>query len=650
MKRGVSDRYMRGRLAVALTLMIVATIGSYVVDRAVIVQARAHEHVVEALDTILTTMAEQLVHLGGIRDAIAPRIAADDRNSLARSLPALEAAVQDLRDDMAAGAVSPGTLAVLENRLLNPLQLLDRVAANARTVVEDPDLWGERAAFHVATASATNMNAVKLVKRIKDIEREDFNRVADPVERWRLLGVVVVFGVLVLVWAGIFRPLELRVQRDQERLREGRQVAEAASEAKSAFVATVSHEIRTPLVGVLGAAELMRGTSLDPQQDELTETILSSGWALLSVLDDVLDFAKIEAGRITITPAPTDVALLVGGVGRLFEPQARAKGLELRVETEGELLPRHLADETRLRQILANLVGNAVKFTGTGRVTLRLRADPPAGEAQALRFEIEDTGVGMTPDDLRRMWNAFEQADGSTARRFGGTGLGLAIARRLTEAMDGRLSATSEPGRGSTFRLGLRLPAAPVEADGAVPAEDQEGPAAPVRPAGRAPISRVGASVDAVAPGAEPEAPPASAEGLLVLVADDNRVNRMIASRVLERAGCRVETACDGAEAVAAFERTSPRMILMDVSMPDMDGFEATRAIRAIERRAGRVPTRIAALSAHVGETHEARCREAGMDEVMGKPFRQSDITDALTRLAPLPGVAHGERVRVDAA
>ena len=650
MKRGIDDRYMRGRLVAALTLMVMATVGSYAVDRAVIVQAKAHDQVVDALDTVLTTMAEQLVYLGGVRDAIAPHIAADDRSQLARSLPVLEGAVQDLRDGIAAGVVAPATRAALENRILNPLRLLERVAFNVRTVAEDADLWGEKASFHVATASATSMQAVHFVQRLKDIEREEFERVVDPVQRWRLLGVVVVLGVLVLIWAGIFRPLEQRVRRDHQKLREGRQAAEAASEAKSAFVATMSHEIRTPLVGVLGAAELMRGTSLDRQQDELNETILSSGWALLGVLDDVLDFAKIEAGRIRIAPAPTDVAVLIGSVGRLFEPQARAKGVSLHVETEGEPLPRHLGDETRLRQILSNLVGNAVKFTEAGSVTLRLRAEAPSGGAQALRFEIEDTGVGMAPDELRRMWDAFEQADGSTARRFGGTGLGLAIARRLTEAMDGRLSATSEPGRGSTFRLGLRLPAAPVEADGAVPAEDREGPAAPVRPAGRAPISRVGASVDAVAPGAEPEAPPASAEGLLVLVADDNRVNRMIASRVLERAGCRVETACDGAEAVAAFERTSPRMILMDVSMPDMDGFEATRAIRAIERRAGRVPTRIAALSAHVGETHEARCREAGMDEVMGKPFRQSDITDALTRLAPLPGVAHGERVRVDAA
>ena len=647
MKRGIDDRYMRGRLVAALTLMVMATVGSYAVDRAVIVQAKAHDQVVDALDTVLTTMAEQLVYLGGVRDAIAPHIAADDRSQLARSLPVLEGAVQDLRDGIAAGVVAPATRAALENRILNPLRLLERVAFNVRTVAEDADLWGEKASFYVATASATSMQAVHLVQRLKDIEREEFERVVDPVQRWRLLGVVVVLGVLVLIWAGIFRPLEQRVRRDHQKLREGRQAAEAASEAKSAFVATMSHEIRTPLVGVLGAAELMRGTSLDRQQDELNETILSSGWALLGVLDDVLDFAKIEAGRIRIAPAPLDVAVLIGSVGRLFEPQARAKGVSLHVETEGEPLPRHLGDETRLRQILSNLVGNAVKFTEAGSVTLRLRAEAPSGGAQALRFEIEDTGVGMAPDELRRMWDAFEQADGSTARRFGGTGLGLAIARRLTEAMSGSLSADSEPGRGSTFQLDLTLPAAPAEVDRGALDEGDADSAAPVRATG----GRRSADVDAggaALPASEPPARPA--DGPLVLVADDNGVNRMIASRILERAGCRVETACDGAEAVAAFERIAPELILMDVSMPGMDGFEATRAVRALERRMGRARTRIAALSAHVGGTHETRCRQAGMDEVMGKPFRQSDIADALARLARHPRPVPEKEVCDDAA
>ena len=621
MTRGFSKGYMRGRLAAALTIVLIATLGSYAVDRAVISQAEAHARVVDALDTVLTTMAAQLVHLGGIRDALASNIAAADRGELARSLPAFDEAVRELREGLTAGVVAPATRALLEDRLLDPLRLLEKVSANAAAVAEDPDLWGERAAFHVTVASDTTMQAVHLIERVKDIERADFQRTAANVKRWRLLGVAVVIGVLALIWARIFGPLEDRVMRDQERLREGRLAAEAASEAKSAFVATVSHEIRTPLVGVLGAAELMRETSLSKEQDELTSTILASGRSLLTILNDVLDFAGIEAGRTRIVLEPTDIAALAGCVGRLFEPQARAKGLVLRVETEGRPAPRLLTDETRLRQVLANLLGNAVKFTQSGTVTLRLRADPPSKGRQALRFEVEDTGIGMAPAELARVWTAFEQVDNSIARRFGGTGLGLAIARRLAEALGGRLTAESEPGRGSTFRLDLTPPVTSEEAVG----EDRAGPAAPARP-GPMNLHPAREGPD----GARPSSP-----GPLVLVADDNAVNRMIASRILSRAGCRVETACDGAEAIAAFEREGPRLILMDVSMPGTDGIEATRAIRAIERRTDRRPVRIAGVSAHVGGTHDARCREAGMDEVVGKPFTQEDIAGLLARLAP---------------
>ena len=630
MPHSVDGRYLRLRLAAALSLVAVATLGSYAVDRIQFAQIEERQHVAAALDSALATMAEQLVHLGGVRAAIGPYLAADDRNALERSIPALEETVLDLRAGLEAGTVAPATRAILQDPLLDPLALLKTVALNARAVAADASLWGEAASFHAETASATTMQALYLIRRVKEVEEDDLDRAAGSMELWRRGGVAVVLALLGAIWAGIFRPLERRVVRDQERLRDERRAAEAASEAKSAFLATVSHEIRTPLVGVLGAAELLRATPLDGEQDELAGTVLASGRALLGILDDVLDFAKIEAGRIEIASAPLDAAAVVSDLGRLFTPQARAKGVALRVEAEAPAVPRHMGDETRLRQVLANLVGNAVKFTERGAVTLRLAADGVAGGHQTLRFEVEDTGIGMTPAELGRMWEAFEQADGSTARRFGGTGLGLAIARRLAEAMGGQLTAESAPGRGSTFRLGLTLPVAPRGGS------DEAGTMVERYAGARRDAQHPAATPPAAAAPRPPPAPPAaSAAGPRVLVADDNATNRLIAGRMLSRAGCRVTTACDGAEAVATFDRERPHLVLMDISMPGVDGLEATRRIRALERRLGLPPTPIAAISAHVGEAHHALCLAAGADEVIGKPFRQSDFDAALDRLAP---------------
>lgn len=618
MAEGIERGYLRLRLAAALSLMLLATVASHLVDRVQSAQVQRRMETAGAFDTALTAVTEQLVSLSTVRDASSQRIAGDELTALRRSVPLLEGAIEGIREALRDDAVSTEARALLESDLLDPIGLLEDFALISRTVAERPDLWGQAAVPHVSVASASTLALMPVIRRVKALEAEALERSVARLDRLRWAGLAFITGIMVAIWALIFAPMERRVTRAHEAARRGREAAEAASEAKSAFIATMSHEVRTPLSGVLGMADLLADTALDREQAEMVATLGSSGRALLAVVNDVLDFSKIEAGRLDLEAEPFDARALVAELGRLFEPQAIARGTALRVEIEGSVAARHLGDDLRLRQVLANLVGNAVKFTEAGAVTLRLVAGAVEGDRQALRLEVADSGIGMTPDELGRVFEAFEQAEGGTGRRYGGTGLGLAIARRLTEAMGGRLSAESAPGRGSTFRVDIALPLAPSLVPAAVSVD------ADVRDDARAPR---GERIEMGGLGAIPVP-----SGPRVLVVDDNAVNRKIALGMMERAGARVELACDGAGAVEAVRRAAPDLIFMDVSMPGMDGHAATRAIRAIEAREGRSAAPIVALSAHVGEAHRARCLEAGMDDVLGKPFSRADVEDALLR------------------
>ena len=611
---------MRLRLLVALALIGVAIASTHLIDHRLIKKMHERDRVSAALDLMVESLAEQLVHLDGIVTAIGPLIAVDDRNELRRSVPNLERAIAELSDMHSQGAMAPRGRAMIESPHVAPLQLMERMADNMRTIADNDELWGEAARFHVSTAHEETVAALPMIRRLQTFEAEDLRRATVRMDRWRAGTIALTVAVLVGVWTGIFRPLERRVAGDREALQEGLRRANEASEAKSRFVATMSHEIRTPLVGILGAAELMQGGRLERDQADLTDIILSSGRSLLGILDDVLDFARIESGRLDIAPEPMDAAALVRDVARLFEAQARAKGVALRHEVPEPSPPAVLGDAPRMRQALSNLAGNAVKFTESGSVVIRLVEGPPAPAGRSLVFEVEDTGPGMSEGELVRVFEAFEQADNSTARRHGGTGLGLAISVRLAEAMGGRISATSAPGRGSCFRLALTLPEAGVSAS--------------------PPALRV---VEGAA-GPPDEADLSPSSGMLVLVADDNRTNRLVLTRMLERAGCRVETGQDGAEAVESWRRSRPDLILMDISMPGMDGLAATAAIRAEEDEGASGRTPIVAISAHVGEEHRARCRDAGMDDVVGKPFSRSDLAAVLKGVSAADGVADRAR------
>jgi signal transduction histidine kinase/FixJ family two-component response regulator/PAS domain-containing protein len=380
---------------------------------------------------------------------------------------------------------------------------------------------------------------------------------------------------------------ESRVAADT--LREARDAAADASRAKGQFLATMSHEIRTPINAVIGFTGLLADTPLSPDQHEYLSTIRSSGEALLTIINDVLDFSKIEAGKLDIAAEPFALAPLVAEVARMVRPRLTAVALSLEF---GPGLPTIVAgDAGRVRQILLNLLGNAVKFTSRGGVAVEVTA-PTVG---AIRFAVHDSGVGIAPENQAKIFGQFSQADASTTRRFGGTGLGLAISKRLVELMGGEIGFSTAEGVGSTFWFCLPLAAA-------------------VAPVAAATTPR--------------EARPRSA--LSVLVAEDNITNRALMRRLLERHGCKVTLVEDGRGAVSAATAAAYDVVLMDCQMPELDGLDATRAIRAAEHATGRPRTPIVALTANAMAGDRERCLAAGMDDYVTKPVRAEALERAL--------------------
>jgi PAS domain S-box-containing protein len=384
-------------------------------------------------------------------------------------------------------------------------------------------------------------------------------------------------------------------KRGELALGEAERAAKAATETKSRFLASMSHEIRTPMNGVLGVLHLLRAEHLSESGRALLDEALQCGHMLSELINDILDLSKIEAGQMQLSPEPTDPAAALRGVANLLRPQAEAKGLTLTIEAEDE--GWFNVDPVRLRQALFNLMGNAVKFTHEGRVTARMAARGADGERR-LRFEIEDTGVGIPAEARPRLFGRFQQADDSATRQFGGTGLGLAITRHLAHMMGGEVGYDSLEGRGSTFWLEVVAPQA-------------------VRPMPVIPTDRE------------------RLEGLNVLVVEDNPANRMIVRKILEGLGATVELAEDGAAGVEAARRLAPSVILMDVQMPGMDGLEATRRIRALREPAAHAP--IIALTANVLEHQRQIYLNSGMDGVVGKPIAPAALLAEILRLARRP-------------
>jgi signal transduction histidine kinase/CheY-like chemotaxis protein len=421
---------------------------------------------------------------------------------------------------------------------------------------------------------------------------------------------------------------ELSKANDQ--LRERTYDLAEASRAKTQFVANMSHEIRTPMNGVIGMASLLQSTPLSPEQRDYVDTIGSSGRALLRIIDDILDFSKIESGHLALESVDLAPRQLVAEVIRLFAPLAKAKGLDLAATVEDGVSHVLRGDPGRLRQALVNLVGNAVKFTEAGQVTVRVRVDADEDKAQLVRFAVRDTGIGIAHEALGRLFQPFAQADGSTTRRYGGTGLGLVISKRLVELMGGQLGVMSEPGEGSVFWFTARLERSALtarpEGSEPMPARDVQGELAPP-------------AEEAVEPPAPPPAPPHGPEPPRpvpwrgrVLVAEDNLVNQKVAARILERLGYEVDVAGTGDAAVAAVGQRNYVAILMDGQMPQTDGFEATRVIRALE---GTRHTPIIALTASAMRGDRERCLAAGMDDYVPKPVSPEQLEAVMRRWVP---------------
>jgi signal transduction histidine kinase/ActR/RegA family two-component response regulator len=379
-------------------------------------------------------------------------------------------------------------------------------------------------------------------------------------------------------------------------LDKARRAAIASAEAKSAFLANMSHEIRTPMNGVLGMLDVVLGGTLDPAQRKNLTVARQAAGTLLTLLDDVLDVSKLEAGGIVLDSKPCAPAALLENAATLFRPAADAKGVILEVTAPATLPQAVEVDPLRLTQIVSNLLSNAVKFTAQG--TIRLDALYEDGR---LLVSISDTGIGIDEDVLGEVFDRFRQAEAGTVRQFGGSGLGLSICRELVTLMGGEISASSVKGQGSRFAFAIPAPAA------ALPAEPEITALQPARP-------------------------------LSILVAEDNEVNRMVVTAFLDSLGHRHTLAADGRQAVEAAQLGAFDLVLMDVSMPVMDGFSAARAIRA----QGGAGLPILALTAHVTPDIETRCKEAGMDGVLHKPITRDALAAALARHAPAAGPAAG--------
>jgi signal transduction histidine kinase/ActR/RegA family two-component response regulator len=453
--------------------------------------------------------------------------------------------------------------------------------------------------------------------RLKELERQ----FAAQRENFKLTEMSLIILIIVLsTLAGIsfarkINAANQRLQHTLDEMRAAKEEAERASRAKSDFVSRMSHELRTPMNAILGFAQLLESEKLTQEHRDYVNEINRAGVHLLELINKVLDQAKIEAGQMTIEHIAFNLRSTLSEVAAIVSERAKAKNLELRFFTAPDLPAGILGDPTRLRQVLINLIGNAEKFTQQGRLEVRVE---PIDEGTRILFSVQDTGIGMDAAGLKRLFQSFAQADESMTRKFGGTGLGLKISQDLVHAMGGEIQVESEPGKGSRFWFSLPAIAAPV------PEEASE------RVPERAPERRP-SSEQIQTPEVNPSSNAAVTSAIQplnghVLLVEDNRINQMVATRMLSKLGLTYDVANHGGESLQRLQERDYDLILMDMEMPEMDGPEATRRIRAMEAETGKKRIPIIAMTANAMHEDRDRCLASGMDDHVPKPVEMNKL------------------------